>query len=262
MIHQKFNSLLKTKWLGQNLCYEECVDSTNKVAKQLGVKNAPNGLVVLAEEQNAGKGRLGRGWFSPKGKGLWFSVLFRPKFVPEEAPKCTLMAAAAVAKAINKICGVDAKIKWPNDILLNNKKLVGILSEMNAEYGKLNFVVIGIGINTNVDKSDFPDDVKDIAISLHTEATKEFGRELLLAEILQELEIKIEQAEKEGFENIFQEWRQMTCTLNKDVKVIAQDETYFGRAIDIDAGGMLIVERKDGKRVKVVAGDVSIRSVN
>ena len=100
-MQKKFNLVLQTKWLGQNVCYEECVDSTNFLAKQLGRKNAPHGLLVLAEEQNAGKGRIGRGWASPKGKGLWFSILLRPKFLPEDAPKCTLMAAVGVVTAIN-----------------------------------------------------------------------------------------------------------------------------------------------------------------
>lgn len=253
------NQHLKTEWLARSICYQTTVDSTNVLAKQLAQKTAPQGLLVIAEEQNAGKGRIGRGWASPFAKGLWFSVVLRPKFPPEEAPKCTLMAAVAVCKAVNEVAGVNAQIKWPNDILLNGKKLVGILSEMGAEYGKLHYVVIGIGLNTNAERKDFPADVQEIAISLHQAATRNFNRAELLARIMENLEELVEEAEINGFGGIFDQWRQMNCTTNMAVKVIAQDETYLGKALDIDDTGMLIVQRENGVIDKVVAGDVSIR---
>lgn len=235
------------------------VPSTNAIAKQLAHQNAPHGLLVAAEEQTGGKGRIGRGWSSPEGRGLWFSVVLRPKFPPEEAPKCTLMAAVAVAEAINYCGGITAKIKWPNDILFEKKKMVGILSEMGAEYGKLNYVVIGIGIDTHVEPEDLPEDVKPIAVSLHRVAAKDFTREELLARIMGNLEDLCQEAEERGFEGIFDRWRGLSCTLHERVKVIAQDETYPGVALDIDRDGHLLVQRDDGRVTAVVAGDVSIR---
>ena len=248
--------------MGRSLCCQDSVDSTNNLAKQLAKQNAPHGLLIISEEQTGGKGRIGRGWASPKSKGLWLSVLLRPNLLPQDAPKSTLLAAVAVCQAVNTVAGVQAKIKWPNDILLNGKKLVGILSEMGAEYGKLNYVVIGIGLNTNAERQDFPTDVQDIAISLHQAATKEFSRDEVLAEILWQMEKLVEEAETKGFASILEQWRKMNCTTGNKVKVIAQDETYLGKALDIDETGMLIVERENGVIDKVVAGDVSIRYAN
>ena len=244
------------------MCLEESTASTNNLAKQLGRQDAPNGLLVLAEEQTGGKGRIGRGWTSPKGKGLWFSILLRPSFSPEDAPKCTLMAAVAVVEAINSCGGIEARIKWPNDILFEKKKMVGILSEMSAEYGKLHYVVIGIGLDTHVEKEDLPEDVSPIAVSLHQVATKEFTREELLGQILNNLEILVDEAQERGFGEIFHRWRKLNCTLGEKVRVIAQDETYPGMALDIDDNGHLLVQRENGQVAAVVAGDVSIRYAN
>ena len=132
---QEILSRLQTKWLGRNICYRDSVDSSNNLAKALANEGCENGLLVVAEEQGAGKGRLSRGWISPYAKGIWFSVVLKPPFLPQEASKCTLLAAVAVVKSINKIAGVHAAIKWPNDVLLLGRKLVGILTEMNAEFG-------------------------------------------------------------------------------------------------------------------------------
>ena len=256
---QEINSHLQTKWLGRSVCYEDCVDSTNTVAKQLANSGCDNGLLVVAEEQGAGKGRLSRGWISPHAKGIWFSIVLKPPFLPQEASKCTLLAAVAVVKAVNSIPGVEAAIKWPNDILLNGRKLVGILTEMNAEFGHINYVVIGTGINTNASPEDYPDEVKEIAISVADVATEEFTRVGLLAAILKNMEDLYEKALAEGFVPILEEWRQYSCTLGQEVKVIAPGTTYFGMALDIDEEGLLIVKKTDGQLEKVVAGDVSIR---
>jgi len=169
------------------------------------------------------------------------------------------MAALAVVEAINACGGIVAQIKWPNDILFDKKKMVGILSEMSAEYGKLNYVVIGIGIDTHVEPEDLPEDVKSIAVSLHQVATQPFSREELLAQIMNNLEMLCQEADAKGFAGIFDKWRGLNCTLKQRVKVIAQDETYPGLALDIDAEGHLLVQRENGQVAPVVAGDVSIR---
>lgn len=256
---QEILSRLQTRWLGHNICYRDSIDSTNTLAKGLANEGCPNGLVVVAEEQGAGKGRLSRGWISPYAKGIWFSVVLKPPFLPQEASKCTLLAAVAVVKAVNKIADVHAAIKWPNDILLMGRKLVGILTEMNAEFGHINYVVIGTGINTNATPDDYPEDVKDIAVSVADAATEQFTRVDLLCDILKNMEDLYEKALLDGFAPILEEWRKYSCTLGQEVKVMAPDCTYFGKAEDIDEDGLLIVRKVDGTLEKVMAGDVSIR---
>ncbi|MDY4920748.1 MAG: biotin--[acetyl-CoA-carboxylase] ligase [Phascolarctobacterium sp.] len=256
---QEILSRLQTKWLAHNICYRDTVDSSNNLAKALANEGCENGLLVVAEEQGAGKGRLSRGWISPYAKGIWFSVVLKPPFLPQEASKCTLLAAVAVVKAINKIAGVNAAIKWPNDVLLLGRKLVGILTEMNAEFGHINYVVIGIGINTNATPDDYPEEVKALAVSVADAATEPFTRVQLLCDILKNMEELYDKACNEGFAPVLEEWRQYSCTLGQEVKVIAPDMTYFGTAEDIDEEGLLIVRKEDGSLEKVVAGDVSIR---
>lgn len=250
---------LKTKWLGHSIHYCESVDSTNNVAKRLAEEGCDNGLVVVSEEQRGGKGRLSRGWFSPFACGDWFSVVLKPPFLPQEASKCTLMAAVAVVKAVNKYSGVNVAIKWPNDILLNGRKLVGILTEMSAEFGKINYIVIGTGINVNVPKNIVPDDIKDCAISVADVAQEPVSRVQILADVLFHMEELYEAVLKDGFAPVLEEWRKYSCTLGQQVKVIAPGETYSGLAVDIDADGLLIVKKDDGTVEKVIAGDVSIR---
>ena len=256
---QEILSRLQTRWLGHNICYRDSIDSTNTLAKGLANEGCPNGLVVVAEEQGAGKGRLSRGWISPYAKGIWFSVVLKPPFLPQEASKCTLLAAVAVVKAVMRIACVHAAIKWPNDILLMGRKLVGILTEMNAEFGHINYVVIGTGINTNATPDDYPEDVKDIAVSVADAATEQFTRVDLLCDILKNMEDLYEKALLDGFAPILEEWRKYSCTLGQEVKVMAPDCTYFGKAEDIDEDGLLIVRKVDGTLEKVMAGDVSIR---
>ena len=231
---------LKTKWLGHHIHYCELTTSTNELAKRLAGEGCEDGLVVIAEEQNSGKGRLSRGWFSPFARGVWFSVVLKPPFMPQEASKCTLLAAIAVVKAVNKYKGVQASIKWPNDVLLDGKKLVGILTEMSAEFGRINYIVIGTGINVNVPKEMVPEELRATAVSLADVAREPISRVELLADVLEE-------------------WKKYSSTLGQQVKVIAPDQTYFGEAVDIDEDGLLMVKREDGRIEKVIAGDVSIR---
>jgi BirA family biotin operon repressor/biotin-[acetyl-CoA-carboxylase] ligase len=259
---EEIEAVLKTKWLGRNMKYVDSVNSTNELAKAEANKGCADGFMAIAEEQVSGKGRLARGWFSPHGHGCWVSVVLRPPFMPEEAPKCTLMAAIAVVKAVNKYKGVHASIKWPNDVLLNGKKMVGILTEMNAEFGKINYIVIGTGINVNVPKKLIPEDLKDLAISIADAAEEPVRRIDVLADYLKNLEDLYETVLKKGFEPIFAEWRKYNNTLGQEVKVISLGDVYYGKAIDIDPSGLLIVQKKDGTIEKVIAGDVSIRPAN
>lgn len=259
LLPAEIKTYLKTKWLGKNIVYEDVAISSNEMAKSLVVKGCEDGALCVAEEQTGGKGRLSRGWFSPHGKGVWFSIVLKPPFRPEEAPKCTLLAAVAVVKAVNSYKGVEAAIKWPNDILLNGKKLVGILTEMSAEFGHINHVVIGIGINVCVPKKMVPKELQGLAISLEDVSEEKIVRAELLARVLQNMEELYEIVLKKGFVPILSEWKKYSCTLGKEVKVIAPDMIYVGKAVDIDEDGLLLVDRGKGQIEKVVAGDVSIR---
>lgn len=259
---EEIEAALTTKWVGRNIRYCESINSTNELAKKAANEGCADGLVAIAEEQVSGKGRLSRGWFSPYGHGVWVSVVLKPPFLPQEAPKCTLMAAIAVVKAVNKYKGVKASIKWPNDILLNGKKMVGILTEMNAEFGKVNYIVIGTGINVNVPREMIPEELQDLAISVADAAKEPVRRIDILADYLKNLEDLYETVLKEGFGPIFAEWRKYNNTLGQEVKVISLGDTYYGKAIDIDPEGLLVVQKKDGTIEKVIAGDVSIRPAN
>ena len=259
LLPTEISSYLKTKWIGRHIQYKEIVPSSNEIAKALATAGCEDGVVCVAEEQTGGHGRLSRGWFSPYGKGIWFSVVLKPPFRPEEAPKCTLLAAVAIVKAVNSYKGVHASIKWPNDILLEGKKLVGILTEMSAEFGHINHVVIGIGINVCVSREDVPKELRDSAISLADVSEEKIVRADLLARALKNLEDLYEQVVQKGFTPVLEEWKNHSCTLGQEVKVIAPDMTYTGKAVDIDEDGLLMVDRGNGKIEKVVAGDVSIR---
>ncbi|MDF2501506.1 MAG: birA [Anaerosporomusa subterranea] len=249
---------LTTDFIGHSIHYYTTVSSTNNEAKRLANEGCPEGTIVLAEEQKVGRGRLARGWFSPFAKGIWLSVVLRPKFPPQEAPKCTLLAAVAMARAV-RATGVNCGIKWPNDILYNGKKLVGILTEMNAEMDAINYVVIGMGINVNTDASEFPEELRDIATSLSSVLGRTVSRTDLLIALLHELELLYKQAGEEGFSPILAEWRKLSATLGQPVDVFGITRCFSGIALDIDEDGALIVQTEAGLE-KVIAGDVSVRA--
>ncbi len=253
------NSVLTTKRFGRNLIYSETVDSTNTLAKEEARKGAPEGTIVVAEEQTGGKGRLQRGWFSPYAKGIWFSLILRPKFAPMEASKCTLLAAVAICRAFQRVGLKDAGIKWPNDILVGQRKLVGILTEMDATMEEIHYIVIGMGINTNVVRVDLPPELKDKAGSLLMEGIR-VARKDLLNIVLNELETWYDKVQAEGFAAVLDEWRKLSITLGRDIKVIQhQGSVYYGKALDIDDSGCLLVGTDQGVE-RVLAGEVSIRN--
>ena len=258
LLPNEIKSVLKTKRLGKNIKHFDDLVSTNIEAKQLAASGAEEGTIVVSEAQNGGRGRLSRGWYSPAHKGIWFSIILRPVLLPQDAPKCTLMAAVAITKAIDKITGIKCGIKWPNDILYNGKKLVGILTEMNAEMEGINYIVIGTGINVNIAKDEVPEELKDIVMSLSQIAGERIDRLALLAEMLVQLEVIYDEALTNGFGKILEEWRKYSITLGQEVNVIGSDKTFAGLAMDIDADGALLVKTETEVK-RVLAGDVSIR---
>ncbi|MBP2655847.1 MAG: birA [Firmicutes bacterium] len=259
LLPNEIESRLSTKFIGRKIYYRSEVDiSTNDVAKQLAAEGCPEGQVVVAEAQHGGRGRLARTWFSPFGKGIWFSLVLRPSFRLQDAPKCTLMAAVAVNKAIKKFTKVNCGIKWPNDILFDGKKLVGILTEMSAEIDAINYVVIGIGVNVNIPAEEFPPELAAIATSLMVASRDKISRLGLIAAILGELESLYTEVLRDGFSSILDQWRDESVTLGQQVDVFGFGNHFSGLALDIDSDGALLVQTPEGVE-KVMAGDVSIR---
>jgi BirA family biotin operon repressor/biotin-[acetyl-CoA-carboxylase] ligase len=258
LLPNEIKSVLRTKRLGKSIKHFDDLVSTNIEAKQLALSGAEEGTIVVSEAQNGGRGRLSRGWYSPAHKGIWFSIILRPALLPQDASKCTLMAAVAITKAIDKITGIKCGIKWPNDILYNGKKLVGILTEMNAEMEGINYIVIGTGINVNIEKDEVPEELKDIVTSISQIKGERVDRLGLLAEVLVQIEEIYDEALTNGFGKILEEWRKYSITLGQEVNVIGIDKTFSGLAMDIDADGALLVKTETEVK-RVLAGDVSIR---
>ncbi|MBE9514555.1 MAG: biotin--[acetyl-CoA-carboxylase] ligase [Chloroflexi bacterium] len=233
--------------LEQKIHYFSEIGSTMDAARELAKKGAGEGTIVLAEAQTHGRGRLGREWLSPKG-GIYFTLILRPKISPANAPRINLMASVAVAVTIRKLFGLDAGLKWPNDVLIEGKKVCGILAEMDAETDVLNFVNLGIGINANTSIPRF----EKTATSLKHATGKDISRKELLGALL--LEIEHRQASLMEA-TLLEEWRKLSVTLDKDVRIVAPGEVIVGRAIDVDTTGALIIRQRNGSLKKAVAGD-------
>lgn len=243
---------LNTRFIAKKIHYFDYLASTMDMAMQLGMQAAPNGTLVLAESQTKGRGRLGRGWFSPKYKGIYLSLILRPKISPSASPILTLLSAVSICETIKKIVGLDAQIKWPNDVLICNKKVAGILTEMNAEVDKINFVVIGIGLNVNNDKKSLIAQ----STSLKEQAAQPISRVLLLQEFLRRIEQYYCIWEDKGVQHIIDKWRNFSLTLGRRVKVYCQNKHIEGQAVDIDTDGALLIRKDSGLMQKVFSGDV------
>ncbi|WP_101912533.1 biotin--[acetyl-CoA-carboxylase] ligase [Megasphaera vaginalis (ex Bordigoni et al. 2020)] len=251
---------LKTVTLGREIAYYERVSSTNTLAKQLADQGAPEGTLVLAEEQFGGRGRLDRAFLSPFAQGLWFSLILRPPFLPMEVAKMTLLAAVALTRAIRHM-GVQCAIKWPNDLLVKGRKLVGILTELNASMERLNYLVLGMGINTSLKEEDVSPELRRIVTSFAMEQVP-VSRQKLLQEVLCQLEKYYMIAKEDGFAPILQEWKELSCILGTEVGVALPQGNIIGTAVDLDDSGNLIVVAADGRKETILAGDVRVRPVH
>ncbi len=251
---------LKTKTMGQSIYFYEETDTTNNRARELALEGAPEGTLVVAEKQTAGRGRRGKVWESPLGTGIWMSLVLRPQIMPAEASVLTLLCGLATAEAIEAETGLSAGIKWPNDILINGKKAVGILTEMDCEMSEVHFVIPGIGINVNT--TSFPPEIADIATSLFLECGKTVSRRRLVHKVLERLEEHYETFLRTGsFTAMLEDYRKHCITLGKEVHVLGR-EPFFAEALDITPEGELLVRRADnGKEEVVFSGEVSIRGV-
>lgn len=237
---------------GRQILYYSTLDSTNTTCFNMAVKGSKEGTVVISEGQTKGKGRLSREWISPKHRGIYMSVLLRPQITPFQAPRITLTAAVSTALAIREATGCMATIKWPNDILVDGKKLGGILTEMDAESDMVNFIVVGIGINVNTKTNELPKG----ATSIYKQTGAKASRIELVRKILQKLQQYYILFSDNGFDTIRDEWQMMAATLGKRVRASCMNKKIEGEAVGIDADGALIIRLDNGFQEKILAGDI------
>lgn len=255
-IKSKLNTL---SWAREIYYYDE-VDSTNNVAKKLAEDGAPHGTLVITEMQTAGKGRRGRNWSSPKGSGIWMTFILRPQIGPDRASMLTLVSAMAVQKVIEKETGLKAVIKWPNDIVVNGKKVCGMLTEMSAELEWINYVVVGIGINANTKK--FPEEIADVATSLSIELGRDITRSNLVAGFGAAFEGYYDRFIKNGdMSDLMDEYNKNLANLDNKVKILDPKGEYTGISKGINKEGELLVTDEDGNERIVRSGEVSVRGI-
>jgi len=251
---------LKTKEVGKNIAYYDVIDSTNKQAKIEAMGGADHGTIVVAEQQQSGKGRRGRWWSSPYGKGIWLSMILRCNIEPSKASMITLVAGLAVCNVVKEITALDAKIKWPNDIVVNGKKVCGILTEMSMEISEIDYIVVGIGINVNTD--EFDTEILDMATSLKKEAGKAFSRKQLLQNILLEFEKLYDIFMKTGdLTNLIEKYNERSINMGKYVKVINGNNVLVGKVENIDKEGQLIIITDNNEKHVIISGEVSVRGL-
>jgi len=249
---------IHTKWAGKTVHFARETDSTNLWIKRLAKEGASEGTLALAEFQSAGRGRLGRSWEVPEGTSVMMSILLRPKFEPQYAPTLTLVMGMAVAKAVKSL-GFDVSIKWPNDVVVSHKKICGILTEMGVRDGKIDYAVIGVGINVNI--REFPEEMADKATSLYLESGRKFDRSQIPGLVMEAFEEYYEKfAATCDLSGLKEEYESILANYNQPVRVLAK-EPYEGVARGITDGGELLVEKTDGTIVAVSAGEVSVRGL-
>jgi len=252
---EKIREQLKTDFIGREIKYFAEATSTNDVAKELVAKGVKEGTIVLAETQTQGRGRLGRRWLSPEG-GIWLSVILRPKIPAKDSYQLTFMAAVAVAKTIRRMFKLNAEIKWPNDVLVNDRKVCGILTESSVRGDAVDFAVIGIGVNANVDLASFPKDLRSSVTTLEAEVKGEVERERFLCTLLEELENCYKMLQEKKFELVLEEWKSLTTLFGAHVEVTSLKGKVRGLAVGVNRNGGLEVLLKNGTIRKVLSGDV------
>ena len=253
-------SCLKTEWAGGRTVYFDATDSTNIQARRLAEAHAPHGTLVVSDRQDGGKGRRGRSWASPSGVGIWMSLILRPEIAPSSASMLTLAAALAVREGIQEETGLSPLIKWPNDLVLNGKKICGILTEMSTELMEIQYVITGIGINVN--QREFPPEIRDTATSLSLEAGRSFRRSSLIAAILKAFEKDYTAFLKTGdLSLLLEEYNACLVNRGKEVCILDPSGEYRAVAEGIDENGSLLVTLPDGTRREIISGEVSVRGI-
>ncbi|MBO5088084.1 MAG: biotin--[acetyl-CoA-carboxylase] ligase [Lachnospiraceae bacterium] len=255
---KQLNQYLKTSWLGKNIIYEEIMESTNKYAKKLGEENVTNGTVVVTKKQTAGRGRRGRNWISPEGN-CYFSLLLKPSIQTEHASRLTLVSALALAEAIKNVAGLETQIKWPNDVVVDGKKLCGILTESSIDVDGLKYVVIGIGINVNQKK--FDPEIDSMATSISLQLGQDVECAHMIAEFLNCFEMYFSIfIQTEDLSMLLSQYNALLVNKNREVRIVDQSER-VGVAIGINDVGELLVRNNAGVVESVNAGEVSVRGL-
>lgn len=258
-LESEIASRLQTNWAGRELHCYEVIDSTNNIAKQFAQRSV-HGAVFLAEKQEAGKGRRGRSWISPSGTGIWLSLLLKPEIKPTQASMLTLVAALSMSRAIETVTGLKTEIKWPNDIVINKKKVCGILTEMSAEIELIHYVVVGLGVNVNIE--EFPQELKEKATSLKLELGKSIERASLICVFLSYFEQDYEIfMQKRNLSGLLKDYNQRLVNRNCEVRVLDPNGEYMGIAISVEENGGLIVKKEGGEYVTITSGEVSVRGI-
>lgn len=247
-----------TRVVGRDLRVFRETTSTNDIVAKLARDGVPEGAVVFAESQTAGRGRLGRRWQSPAGQGLWFSVLLRPALRPQEATQITIAAATALARAIREHTGLAPSVKWPNDLLIRGRKVAGILTELTAEPDRIHHLVLGLGVDVNQTAVDFSPELRRIATSLRVEAGRSLNRAGLAVAILRELDHDYARLLSGQFETVANEWEALDLTLGRDVTILIGERRVRGRAESLDDDGALLVRSEHGHLERITGGDVTL----
>lgn len=247
-----------TRVIGRDIRVFEQTTSTSDIVEKLARDGVAEGVVVFAEAQTRGRGRLGRKWFSPARKGLWFSVLLRPQIRPQQTTQLTIAAATALVRAIKAQTGIAAEIKWPNDILVNGKKVAGILTELNAELDRAKYVVLGIGIDVNQTTRDFPHELRSVATSLRIESGQVVDRAELAVQLLRQLDNDYSRVCSGQFDLVADEWARYCTTLGRYVVIRIGDRTVTGRAESLAPDGALLLRTQHGHIERIIGGDVTV----
>lgn len=247
---------LETKWLGHHIIHKESIPSTQLIGHEAARENAPDGTIIIAEEQTAGRGRMKKNWFSDK-EGLWTTILLRPPIPPNKASELTLLTAVALREALNQLTDLSIGIKWPNDLLIGDKKLCGILTEMQGEQDRINYVLIGFGLNVNQDEASWDASIRNIATSLKIESGKEWDKKEVIQAILTYFEHTYEMYLKDGFEGIKSKWEENAFKIGENIKIKTFHDEWTGRFLGISDEGALIAEAADGSPVTLYSADIS-----
>jgi BirA family biotin operon repressor/biotin-[acetyl-CoA-carboxylase] ligase len=251
---------LRARRFGRNIVFLREVGSTNDLAKELALFGAVEGTVVVAETQTVGRGRLSREWISPKG-GLWFSVVLRPELKPAQAVGLVFVAGLAVAQVLRELYGLKAETRWPNDVLVNGRKVCGILTEMSTTGERVNYAVAGVGLNANFDAAKvFPQELRNTAVSLENVLGRKVRLQKLFIAMLEKLENSYELFMKEGFDPVLTEWKKYAGFLGRPVEVACGIEKWVGLASDVSSDGSLILRLEDGALKHFSVGDVTLQS--
>ncbi|MEY8319640.1 biotin--[acetyl-CoA-carboxylase] ligase [Lachnospiraceae bacterium 46-61] len=255
----EIKEICNTVKIAKEVYFYEQTDSTNNCIRKLAKEGKKEGVVAVAEIQTAGKGRRGKEWKSPKGTGIWMSILLTPNITPPEAPVLTLLAGLAVCRAVRQQTGLKAMIKWPNDVLISNKKICGILTELYAEMDSVHFIITGIGINVNTEA--FPEELQKIATSLKIEKGETISRKNMIKAVIEEFEKIYLQYEKCcSFLPFREEYKKYCINIGKELQVLSK-QSFTAKGIDITEKGELLVQKQTGEKVVVFSGEVSIRNM-